>query len=161
MGMVCPREVVQSQIQKVLGWLCGTIRATMKFAGEIWRGCSFTGGSMHIKPFCLSLFACIACTLLGCDSFAGATGHIVDGDGTPVNGATVKLFVNGDLDRESTSNDDGAFSMSTGGPPNTHLRLELRVEKKGYKQDVRQLPWDENDSLRVVLERDLKKPKRP
>jgi hypothetical protein len=116
---------------------------------------------MDIKPFCLSLFACIACTLMGCDSYAGANGHIVDGDGTPVVGATVKLSVGAAVDDESISNAEGAFNVSTGDAPGSHPPLQLQVERKGFKQDVRRLPWDKNDSLRVVLERDPKKAKGP
>lgn len=116
---------------------------------------------MNVKSLCLSLFACMSCILFGCDGSSRVSGHIVDGNGVPIDGATVTLFQGDDqVGIEHASDAEGDFAAGGMHAPSS-TPLEFHVKKKGYKEDVRRLPVGDNGFLRVVLERDLKQPKGP
>lgn len=104
---------------------------------------------------------CILLALfVGCDAHTVCSGKIVDGDGNPIPGATVRLTKHGrPIGADNESKEDGTFQVGGTHSP-TGDPLELTVRKDGFREDSRRLPPISDSTMRIVLERD-KKTNRP
>ena len=109
----------------------------------------------------VGLLAIALVTLTGCDGYTSVGGQIVDGDGTPISGANVTLSYKNSHVSDGISDSDGKFHAAGTHAP-THDPIDMSVQKKGFKDDLRRLPAnDHNESMRVVLERDSQKGRAP
>jgi hypothetical protein len=90
----------------------------------------------------------------GCDGYTALRGHVVDGAGKPVPGAKVTLM-QGDfrVGIEVQSKEDGSFDVAGTHAP-SHDALDFRVHKDGFYDDVRRVPPESNDHMRIIMERE-------
>jgi len=74
---------------------------------------------------------------LGCDDYVSIKGKVVNDRAEPVEGADVKIGVEGDVRpiATDTTNDKGSYRVSgTYAPSFSSRRLELSVERAGYRK---------------------------
>lgn len=99
----------------------------------------------------------IACLVFqaGCDGYASVSGYVVDGDGTPIEGATISMIHEGHaVGIGAVSAADGYFAENGCHAP-IHSRIEFWVQKESFKAHRRHLPANDVDhNMRIVLERD-------
>jgi hypothetical protein len=101
------------------------------------------GKNMWRIAICLMLVL-----FIGCDGYTELKGRIVDGEGNPIPDAKVTF------DRwNSTSKPDGAFHVGGTHAPSS-AGLNFTVTKDGFKPDTRRIPPEDNDKMRIVLERE-------
>jgi hypothetical protein len=75
----------------------------------------------------------LALSIAGCDGFTHIQGKVTDMNGKPIRGAAVKMkTISGGRDDESTTEDDGSFSVGFTHAP-FNVDLMLTVSKEGYK----------------------------
>ncbi|MCA9075669.1 MAG: carboxypeptidase regulatory-like domain-containing protein [Planctomycetaceae bacterium] len=104
--------------------------------------------------FWRSLFVGFLVILAGCDGFTSVDGTVVDGDGNPVEGASIRVW-RGDaqLGTDALSDSDGRFHQSGSHAPGS-APIDYVVSKSGFKSDRRKLkPNKEYWHMRIVLER--------
>jgi hypothetical protein len=92
---------------------------------------------------------------VGCDGYTSASGTVVDGDGQPIEGATVTMSLqDSQIGIGATTNKDGNFEESGCHAPGRDP-IDLRVKKDGYEDHYRELfPNRLHANLRIVLERE-------
>ena len=83
---------------------------------------------------------------IGCDGRTVVHGHVVDEDGSPIPGATVKLGR-----YAATSLDDGSFNVDS---LHGWDQLTLVVKKDGFASEDRLMPRGVHNDVGVVLKRE-------
>ena len=90
-------------------------------------------------------------SLIGCDALVSVQGRVVDKDGRPVVGASVRLTaIKSGKAREMKTAGDGSFSLSL-----THGffpgRFQLSISKPGYLPYAREFEPKTRSQISVVL----------
>lgn len=92
---------------------------------------------LYLVGFLLALLAGSSCIPFG-DAWLNITGIVRESSGTTISGASVQVFIDGELKGENaaaTTNDHGEYRIHAASCP-CDFAFELRVTKPGYKVHV-------------------------